>query len=53
MRSCTCGMPNLWGISWTTWHRLHITQHLAAYPNLDERSKQNLTELADLTKEEP
>jgi len=46
MRACTCGMPNLWGLPWAVWHRLHRAQHLHAYPALDERSKRNLDELA-------
>jgi hypothetical protein len=47
MRACTCGMPNLWGLSWAVWHRLHEQQHLHACPDLDERSKRNLRELSD------
>ena len=46
MRACSCGMPNLWSLSWPVWHRLHLPQHLHAYPNLDERSRRNLAELA-------
>ena len=51
MNSCPCGMPFLpteidgrlmipYG---REWHVLHLDRHLAAFPDVDQRTRDNLT----------
>jgi len=43
-RGCPCGFTDPQGIAkWSKpWHELHQAHHLAAYPDLDQRSRDNL-----------